>query len=162
MTGGFHRTARRGPVPRDAHCLPVRYRVLHVETDPGVVGVTAACLRQYGLDVEAATSTAAALELLGDDTRPRYDCVVSDYRLPRLDGLELAACVNRRYPDLPFALFTGETDLDDVEVATGVDVVVEKSGREAQFGQLARCIRSLAGGAATADRGSVCSELTQS
>ncbi|WP_459193525.1 response regulator [Halosimplex sp. J119] len=37
------------------------------------------------------------------------DCVVSDYEMPEMDGLDLLEAVRERSPTLPFVLFTGST-----------------------------------------------------
>ncbi|MXV62928.1 response regulator [Natronorubrum sp. JWXQ-INN-674] len=56
---------------------------------------------------EASTTSTArdALDRLAED---RIDCLVSAYRLPEGDGLELLSTVREQYPDLPFLLVTDD------------------------------------------------------
>ncbi|EMA26491.1 HTR-like protein [Haloarcula argentinensis DSM 12282] len=57
------------------------------------------------LNVVTAASAAEGLDRLDERS---VDCIVSDYRLPEKDGIELLKAVREEYPDLPFILFTGE------------------------------------------------------
>jgi len=84
-------------------------QVLFVDDDEDYVDMVAARLSDYDeLEVTTETSAAAALDSLG-----QTDCLVSDYKMPGMDGLELLATVRERAPHLPFVLFTG-TDPDEI------------------------------------------------
>ena len=77
--------------------------LLVVDDDVAVSKVLAALLTQAGLQVHTATSGAAALQLLA---RHPIDVVVSDVRMPGMDGLQLLAEVQRSWPELPVLLLT--------------------------------------------------------
>ena len=77
--------------------------VLVVEDDPAVAQVLVALVRQAGLDAIHAPSGEAALVRL--DERP-IDLVVSDIRMPGIDGMKLLGEVRRRWCDLPVILVT--------------------------------------------------------
>ncbi|SDJ31363.1 Response regulator receiver domain-containing protein [Halovenus aranensis] len=49
-----------------------------------------------------------------------FDCVVSDYRMPELDGVELCRAIRER-EQLPFFLFTAvsASEIEDESVVTG-------------------------------------------
>ncbi|WP_058991731.1 ATP-binding protein [Haloarcula sp. CBA1127] len=81
--------------------------VLHVDDEPDFLDVATEMLEQQSskLDVITATSAAEALDRLA--TNP-VDCLISDYRMPGKDGIELLEVVREEFPDLPFILFTGE------------------------------------------------------
>ncbi|GGK71603.1 hypothetical protein GCM10009067_24920 [Haloarcula sebkhae] len=57
------------------------------------------------LNLITAASAAEGLDRLDERS---VDCIVSDYRMPEKDGIELLKAARKEYPDLPFILFTGE------------------------------------------------------
>jgi two-component system C4-dicarboxylate transport response regulator DctD len=61
-----------------------------------------------GLQAEAAASAARALERVGEDFP---GVVVTDIRMPGMDGLALFARLRARDPDLPVILITGHGDI---------------------------------------------------
>ncbi|MEQ8278018.1 MAG: sigma-54 dependent transcriptional regulator [Deltaproteobacteria bacterium] len=78
-------------------------RVLLVDDDPGVGQVLGALLAQGGHESNAVDSGAAALEAL--EARP-YDVVVTDQRMPKMDGLTLLGQIRERWPELPVVMLT--------------------------------------------------------
>ncbi|TKX52110.1 response regulator, partial [Halorubrum sp. SS7] len=54
--------------------------------------------------VTTVTDPETALERL-DETR--FDCIVSDYKMPGMNGIEFLNAVRDRHPALPFILYTG-------------------------------------------------------
>ncbi|WP_311241331.1 hybrid sensor histidine kinase/response regulator [Haloarcula argentinensis] len=81
--------------------------VLHIDDEPDFLDVASEILAQQSdqLNVVTAASAAEGLDRLDERS---VDCIVSDYRLPEKDGIELLKAVREEYPDLPFILFTGE------------------------------------------------------
>ncbi|WP_436932313.1 PAS domain S-box protein [Halosimplex halobium] len=117
--------------------------VLHVDDEPDFVDLTATFLEREDdqFTVEAVTTVDIALERI-DDRRP--DCIVSDYNMPGMNGLEFLQAVRKRYPDLPFVLFTGkgsEAIASDV-IAAGVTDYLQKSSGTEQYELLANRIRN--------------------
>lgn len=87
--------------------------ILIVDDDPDMRIYLAQCLRgaiEPRLQVEEAPNGEAALACLAG---ARFDLVVSDARMPRLDGLGLCRVLDadRSRDRLPVLLVTGETDL---------------------------------------------------
>ena len=118
-------------------------RVLHVDDEPDVADLTATFLvrEDEEMTVETETSGADALDRLDADD---FDCVVSDYEMPGMDGLELLDAVRASSPNLPFILFTGEGSeaVASDAIAAGVtDYLQKKSGTE-QYELLATRIRN--------------------
>ena len=70
-----------------------------------------------GYDVEAASSGKEALGLLG---RHRFDVIVSDIKMPSMDGLELQRRVHEKDPDVAIILVTAYASVD-----TAVDALKE-------------------------------------
>ena len=118
-------------------------RILHVDDDPSITDLTGTFLEREDdrFAVETATSADEGLQRTSD--RPP-DCVVSDYDMPRLDGIEFLQAVREEYPDLPFILFTGEgseTVASDAIAADVTDYLQKKSGTE-QYELLANRIEN--------------------
>jgi DNA-binding NtrC family response regulator len=83
---------------------PVRPRVLFVDDEPMVLQALKGSLRKY-FDVSTAGSGEAALDLLASE--PSFSVVVSDYRMPAMNGAAFLACVRERYPTIIRLLLTG-------------------------------------------------------
>lgn len=90
-------------------------------------------------EVETATSAAEGLDRLASD---EFDCIVSDFDMPRTDGLEFFEAVRANEIDLPFILFSGkeENDLEDRSRFGAVTAFLQKGGNES-FKDLARRIK---------------------
>ena len=118
-------------------------QILHVDDEPSITDLTATFLEREDdqFSVETATSADEGLQHLGD--RPP-DCIVSDYNMPGMDGLEFLQAVREDYPDLPFILFTGKgsEEVASDAISAGVtDYLQKKSGTE-QYELLANRIRN--------------------
>lgn len=86
-----------------------RPRVLCVDDDPRVLeGLTLTLGRRYA--VETAPSGIAGLEVL--TARPGVEVVVSDMRMPGMDGAAFLTHVRTVAPNATRVLLTGETDLN--------------------------------------------------
>jgi DNA-binding NtrC family response regulator len=81
----------------------VKARVLVVDDEARMATVVAAALERAGYECETAASGAAALAAL--DARGA-DAVVTDWKMPGMDGLELLRRVHERRPGLPVVLLT--------------------------------------------------------
>ena len=118
--------------------------VLYVDDDEHLreLGRTFLERTDDGLAVETAPSAADALKRLDAND---YDAVVSDYRMPETDGLELLEIVrDERDSDVPFVMFTGrgreEVAMDALNL--GADRYVQKGGDpDSQYDVLANSIR---------------------
>ncbi|WP_276253926.1 hybrid sensor histidine kinase/response regulator [Halomontanus rarus] len=113
-------------------------RVLHVDDDPGLLELSARFLERATdrLSVATESDPVRALERLSTES---VDCLVSDYQMPELNGLELLDAVHDRYPTLPFVFFTGcrsEMDVSDV-FSRGATDVLEKNRPAEQYELLA-------------------------
>ena len=61
-------------------------------------------LRMGGVTVETADSAAAALDRIAEK---EYDAIVTDIKMPGMDGLELLDEIRTRRPDTPTLIITG-------------------------------------------------------
>jgi len=116
--------------------------VLCVDDDPGVLELTATCIERESGRISVTTETTAedALERVADGD---VDCVVSDYQMPKTDGLALLSSVRALRPDLPFVLFTGRGSeaVASEAVSAGVTDYLRKDGTD-QYRLLAKRIEN--------------------
>ncbi|MFC7130701.1 PAS domain S-box protein [Haloferax chudinovii] len=117
--------------------------VLHVDDDRAFVELAAAFLeRAHGrFRVETETSVAAGLDRLADE---EFDCVVSDYDMPSLDGLDFLDAVREDDPDLPFILYTGKgsEEVAGDAISAGVTDYLQKEHGTSQYTVLANRIEN--------------------
>ena len=92
----------------------VAARVLLVDDDLDVLGANARFLRVSGHEVLVAESAASALARLEADG---IDLVVTDLRMPDLDGLAFARRARESRPLLPIVFFSGFARVPDVVAA---------------------------------------------
>jgi putative two-component system response regulator len=88
----------------------VRPRVLCVDDEPGLLRLVARLLERMDLDVSTAPSPTAALALF--DTE-HFDLVVTDIRMPGMDGHAFLAEIRTRDPQIPVIVATGHASLDN-------------------------------------------------
>jgi CheY-like chemotaxis protein len=95
-----------------------------------------------GLTVLPETSGEAALARL---SREPVDCVVCDYRMPGMSGVDLPEAAREERPGLPFVLLTGhELDRLDPAVGDGATEVLQKGSGTNTFRELRATVRDLA------------------
>ncbi len=113
--------ARTSPRPTPA-------RILLVDDNSNGLSARKCVLEELGHRVIGASSGASALE---EFESHKFDLVVTDYRMPRMNGIELIARLRELSPDLPIVLISGFVDaLGLSEASTGADVVIQKSANE--------------------------------
>lgn len=97
-------------------------RILCVDDEPALARVRARGLQALGYIAVEESSSTAALERLRQDPGA-FEAVVTDYLMPGLNGLELAAGIHRLRPDLPVVLMTGFIDELSEEAIRKADLV---------------------------------------
>lgn len=112
--------------------------VIHVDDEPDFAEMTKVFLErlQDNFEVVTESSAADALETLEEDT---IHGIISDYQMPRMDGLELLEVVREDYPDLPFILCTarGSEEVASDAIAAGVTDYIQKGSDTKQYEVLA-------------------------
>lgn len=78
-------------------------RILLVDDERRFAEVLALSLREEGFEVETRGDPHDALELVN---RESWDVVVTDLRMPKMDGLELIDCIRRASPDTACVVVT--------------------------------------------------------
>jgi PAS domain S-box-containing protein len=116
-------------------------RILHVDDEENQLEFTKLFLKQIDEDVEidSVLSPEEALEL---QEKKSYDCVVSDYKMLSMNGIELAQKV-REKSTVPFILYTGQGSEEVAEKAftAGVDDYLRKETEPTHYQVLAKRIR---------------------
>jgi len=95
-------------------------RILVVDDEESVRAFVERALTLDGHAVTTAGDGAEALDVLGRDS---FDLMLSDIRMPLMDGIALALTAGRDYPDLPILLMTGFAD--QRERASDLEALIE-------------------------------------
>lgn len=119
-------------------------RVLVVDDEPGLAEVIANYIEHETDDmaVTPATSAPDAVAALDDD--PAFDCIVSDYKMPGLSGLDFLKAVREHDPGIPFIIFTGKGSETTASraIESGVTHYLPKGSDTDQYDKLIERIRS--------------------
>jgi len=124
---GAIRRATLSPAAPDPAARPLCGRVLQVDDNPAVVEFMQDLLCRWGLEVAAWRDSEAACAAFSDDSGS-FDLALLDQTMPRLTGIDLAARLLQRRPDLPIVTYTGHSDAitDDSVRAAGVRELLRK------------------------------------
>jgi PAS domain S-box-containing protein len=132
--------ARRGAT-RNASAPRRGQGVLFVDDDEALVVLARRAFSRLGHEISAHSSSREAL--LDYASHPtQFDVVVTDIRMPELDGPSLVRELRRLDPKVKIVLTSGYLSEDDVRIANdlGVDQLLEKTQ---SFDDLARLVVSL-------------------
>ncbi|WP_276271947.1 response regulator [Haloarcula litorea] len=109
-------------------------RVLHVDDEPDFAEMSATFMERENdrIDVDTTTSPEKGLDYIRSDD---IDCVVSDYDMPGLNGIEFLKQVRTHHPDLPFILFTGKgsEQVASEAISAGVTDYLQKGAGTEQY-----------------------------
>ncbi|OPZ08919.1 MAG: Transcriptional regulatory protein ZraR [candidate division BRC1 bacterium ADurb.BinA292] len=116
-------------------------RILLADDDPNFRKVVSFNLTRQGAEVLPAENGRQAWDLF---RRERPDLVLSDIRMPELDGLALLREIHAVAPDLPVILITAHGDIDmavEAMQAGAADFVTKPFDRERLLRKLERALR---------------------
>lgn len=123
---------------------PETITVLLVDDDEAFRDLSKRQLEQVdsGLSVVTESSAAAGLETLAAES---IDCIVSDYEMPEMDGLEFLEAVREEHPTLPFVLHTGKgsEEIAAKAINAGVDAYYQKAADTGQYAVIAQHVTTL-------------------
>jgi two-component system sensor histidine kinase/response regulator len=117
--------------------------VLIVDDDPALLEALPVTLRLHMKGIEIDTCDSAALALERIETSD-YDAIVTDIKMPGVDGLALLSGIKDRRPGTPTLLITGHGE-DDLAVQAldggAYDYIVKPIDRDSFIASLERAIR---------------------
>lgn len=143
------------PLNTPSRCHPIRVyrnvvvdqtdviRILHVDDD-----MSQGEFLKYFLPVSDGTFSISAVsdpnQALKELRKNRFDCVVTDYQMPDLNGIELAAMIRKEF-DIPIIIYTGQGSEEVAEAAfsVGIDDYLRKEMDPSHYQVLAKRIRSV-------------------
>lgn len=88
--------------------------ILLVDDEPAVLNALKRELRPYFPHLHTATCAQEALELLKQHP---VQMVISDYRMPGMNGADLVIEINRRYPHIMSLILSGQADMNGLSRA---------------------------------------------
>jgi two-component system, cell cycle sensor histidine kinase and response regulator CckA len=110
------------------------HTVLVVEDEDALRASIRRLLSSGGFDVVEAQDGATALQLLERESVPKVSLVLTDLRMPVMDGRQLASALARRYPSLPIVFMSGFTaQLMDLRLVSPNVAFLAKPFREAEL-----------------------------
>ena len=114
-------------------------RVLLVDDNAHGLLARKTVLEELGYQVTSAASGSAALEV---SEQQEIDLLVTDYRMPSMDGVALISALRQRNFSKPIILLSGFlSHLGLTKQSTGADLLIPKSANE--MDQLIRGVRRL-------------------
>lgn len=116
-------------------------QILHVDDDSDDLEITKLRLSRLRRDlkIEWAKSAEEAMERLNTE---EYHCVICDYQIPEMDGLQILNSLRKSGNNIPFILLSNQTKEDLVHKAfeLGADDYYTKEPGFAHYDRLLHCI----------------------
>jgi FixJ family two-component response regulator len=102
-----------------------KHKICVLDDDPDVLQSLRFLLETHGFGVRTFSAAVALLTSIDPDD---VDCLVIDYKMPHMDGLEVAVRLRQRNIAAPIVLITGYPDQHMAEkaAAAGIDYILFK------------------------------------
>ena len=79
-------------------------RILIVDDEKAVRVLMAAALKHDNYEIDLAEN---GIQAIGNINETMYDLIITDYQMPKMNGLELTRKIKSKYPDTPILVVTG-------------------------------------------------------
>ena len=89
-------------------------KILLVDDEKAILSALRRVLRTKGFEIYAVESGAEALELLANT---KVDLIISDMRMPQMDGATFLKAARESYPAIKRVLLTGYADMESTTKA---------------------------------------------
>lgn len=124
--------------------MPNRHKILLLDDEQDLLDLYRDLLRELPSkpDVHTSNSGARAIALL--ESEP-FSMLISDLRMPKMDGLQVLSIVRRKFPQLRIVVMTAVVDEQyrSRAYAMGVDLFWEKPRTNEEMNNFCNCIESL-------------------
>ena len=85
-------------------------RILIADDEEIVRALLAEALKPYGYEIDLAEN---GVEAMSHIEKKSYDLIITDYMMPKMDGLELTRRIKAKYPSTPIFIITGTGPVQD-------------------------------------------------
>ncbi|TET69515.1 MAG: response regulator [Candidatus Aminicenantes bacterium] len=86
-------------------------RILIADDEEIVRILLAEALRSYDYEIDLVEN---GVEAMSHIDKKSYDLIITDYMMPKMDGLELTRRIRSKYPSTPILVVTGTGSVDDL------------------------------------------------
>ena len=86
-------------------------RILIADDEEIVRNLLAETLKPYGYEIDIVEN---GVEAMSHIDKKSYDLIITDYMMPKMDGLELTRRIRSKYPSTPILVVTGTGPVDDL------------------------------------------------
>ena len=109
-------------------------RILLVDDDPAIQDVMKSALISMDVETDTVSDGKAATEWI---EKTAYDLVITDYLMPKMDGLELIRWIKSTHPRIPVILVTGAMP-DDAAIKGVVAAFITKPFNISEFRRIVK------------------------
>ncbi len=81
-------------------------KILVLDDEQEIVDVFSLLMRQFDYDADFFRDAATAIETMAQNPM-RYDLVITDIKMPKMDGISFAEKIREFRPDIPIIFMTG-------------------------------------------------------
>lgn len=124
--------------------MDAKHKILLVDDDPDLLDLFKEVLKALPSqpDVQTADSGPRALAMLEDGA---FQLIITDLKMPRMDGLQVLSLVRKQYPNLRTVVLTSVADeqFRSRVYALGVDLFWQKPANDREIAMFRDCIQSL-------------------
>lgn len=85
-------------------------RILIVDDEESIRLLLTTTLKTFDYDVDTVKSGLEAVKRIDEKV---YDLIITDYRMPEMDGLELTKKIKSSHPAIPVLIITGSGPVED-------------------------------------------------
>ena len=121
-----------------------RIRVLHVDDDPNQFEFLRYFIHQLDPDLEV-VCVQTPQEVFRELEKEDVDCIVTDFQMPQMNGIELAKKIKQRYGNIPIIIYTGQgsEEVAEAAFAVGIDDYIRKELDTSHYQVLVKRIKQV-------------------